>query len=86
MRSPSPGAAAIPRDQAAVLPLQRRFQPPLHVEEDLPQLRVLRHRLEEQVVVDAVDHELSKRHMVTPKDSGSGPSTTGKTKVKVEVS
>ncbi len=39
-----------------------------------------------KVVVDAVDHELSKRHTVTPKDSGSGPSTTGKTKVKVEVS
>ncbi len=40
-----------------------------------------------KVVVDAVDRELSKRHTVTPKESsGSGPSTTGKTKVKVEVS
>jgi hypothetical protein len=50
--------SAIALDQAAVLALQRRFQPPLHVEEDPAQVGVMSYRLENEVPRDAVEKRL----------------------------
>ena len=49
---------AIPLPEGAVLQLQRRFQPPLHVEEDPPQVRVVSHRVQNERVIERVEERL----------------------------
>jgi site-specific DNA recombinase len=51
-------AAAIPGLQGAVLELQRRFQPPLHVEEDPPQVGVVSDRFQNERVIERVEKRL----------------------------
>ena len=45
-------AAAIPGLEGAILQLQRRFEPPLHIEEDPPHVRVVSHRLQDERVIE----------------------------------
>ena len=47
--------SAIPLDQAAVLALQRRFQPPLHVQQDPALVGVVGYRLQDEVPRDGVE-------------------------------
>jgi hypothetical protein len=51
-------SSAIALDQAAVLALERRLQPPLHVEQDEALVGVASYRLENEVVRDAVEKRL----------------------------
>ena len=55
MKSPNPEESAIPLDQAAILALQRRFQPPLHVEQDPALVGVVGDRFEREVPRDGVE-------------------------------
>jgi hypothetical protein len=47
--------AAIPLDQAAVLPLQRRFQPPLPIEQDPALISVVGDGLQDEIPPDGVE-------------------------------
>ena len=51
-------AAAIPGLQGAVLQLQRRFEPPLNVEQDPPQIGVVSYRSQNERVVERVKERL----------------------------
>ena len=51
-------SSAIPFDQAAVLVLQRRLQPPLHVQQNPAQVGVMGYRFENEVVRNAVEKRL----------------------------
>jgi hypothetical protein len=54
---PALWATAIPRDQTAILSLQRRLQPPPHIQQDPPLVgaEVMRHRLDHQLVIEVVE-------------------------------
>jgi hypothetical protein len=51
-------SSAIPRDHAAILALQRRFEPPLHVQQDPAQVGVTSYRLENEVMRNVVEKRL----------------------------
>ena len=51
-------ATAIPGLQGAVLQLQRRFEPPLNVEQDPPQIGVVSYRSQNERVVERVEERL----------------------------
>jgi hypothetical protein len=46
--------SAIPPDQRPVLALQRRFEPPLHIEQDPTLVGVVSYRLQNEVPRDAI--------------------------------
>jgi hypothetical protein len=48
-------AATIAGKQAAVRPLKRGFEPPLHIQQDPPLVRMVRHRLEYEFMIEVVE-------------------------------
>jgi hypothetical protein len=61
-------AAPIPGDHSAVLPLLRRSEPPLHIQQDPPLVGVVCYRLEDQAVIKVVEEPLDVQidHPVSP--------------------
>jgi hypothetical protein len=51
-------APAMPGLEGAVLQLQRRLQPPLHIEEDPPQVGVVSDRFQNERVIERVEARL----------------------------
>jgi hypothetical protein len=55
VRSPILRGSAIPFNQAAVLQLERRFEPPLHIEQDPALVGVVSYRFQDEVPRDGVE-------------------------------
>ncbi len=74
-------STAVPRDQRPVLALQRRFEPPLHVEQDPTLVGVVGDRFENEVPRDGVEgrHDTLPTSMVSRRRCGfCGRDTRGR--------